>query len=115
MAIADGDLTALRKGLVIVLPPASEDGDPQCVCVDGESLIENKNAANELVNIFKSSKAYAKYSNRTDHVNKLEDEYKKLKTSLAEQAEKFKIKHEKLIGEQVEGDKAVLLDMNQSL
>ncbi|WP_257266352.1 hypothetical protein [Endozoicomonas sp. ONNA2] len=115
LAIADGDLTALRKGLVIVLPAATEDGDPQCVCLDGESSIENKNAANELVNIFKSSEAYAKYSNRIDHVNKLEDEYKKLKISLAEQAEKLKIKHEKLIGEQVEGDKAVLLDMNQSL
>ncbi|KEI70885.1 hypothetical protein [Endozoicomonas elysicola] len=108
LAIADGDLTSaridLREGLVIVLPPATADGDPQCVRLDSKSLRVRKDAANQLAETFKSSDAYKQYDKSKDRVYKLEAERETLKASLTTQAKELKKAHKGLIKERVKGD-----------
>ncbi len=108
LAIADGDLTStridVREGLVIVLPPATPDGDPQCVRLDSKSLRVRKDAANQLAETFKSSDAYKQYDKSKDRVYKLEAEREKLKASLTTQAKELKKAHKGLIKERVKGD-----------
>lgn len=114
LAIADGDLTStrieLREGLVIVLPPATQNGDPQCVRLDSKSLRVRKDAANQLAETFKNSDAYRQYDKNKDRVYKLEAERKELKASLTAQAKELKKTHKGLIQVRVEGDKQSLAD-----
>lgn len=115
LAIADGDLKSLRKGLIIVLPPATKDGNPQYVRLTSKSSKDRINDANKLVDILKNNEAYKQYRESVESVNKLEDECKQLKTSLAKQAENLKKTHEELINEKAEGDKEMLVDRHLEL
>ena len=119
MAIADGDLTSarlnLREGLVIVLPPATEGGDPQYVVLKSKSLRVRKHAAKKLAKIFKNSEAYTCFRKSIDQVYNLEDARKKLKSSLTKKAKALKKEHKGLINERAEDLKSILADQQKEI
>ncbi|WP_422449408.1 MULTISPECIES: coiled-coil domain-containing protein [unclassified Endozoicomonas] len=108
LSIVDGDLTSLRNGSVIVLPPATEDGEPQLVALKSGSERVRKNAVRKLANIFMDSEAYDLFSRNVHQVSNIEKERNELKSSLAKQANNFKKEHKGLINERADDFKETL-------
>ncbi|MGO0306287.1 hypothetical protein ACTL6P_06675 [Endozoicomonas acroporae] len=108
LAIVDGDLTSLRKGSVIVLPPVTEGGDPQLVVLNSKSERVRKSDVKKLAEIFMNSKAYTDFAKNVNRVYDIEEERNELKSLLAEQAKKLKNEHTNLISERAEESKAMM-------
>ncbi|MBO9480045.1 hypothetical protein [Salinisphaera sp. G21_0] len=108
LAIVDGDLTSLRKGSVIVLPPVTEGGDPQLVVLNSKSERVRKSDVNKLKDIFMNSKAYKDFTSNINRVYEIEGERNELKSLLSKQAKNLKKEHKDLISERAAESKAVL-------
>ena len=115
LSIVDGDLTSLRNGSVIVLPPATEDGEPQLVALKSDSERVRKNAVRKLANIFLDSEAYDQFSRSVHQVSNIKKERNELKSSLAKQANNFKKEHQGLINEKAEDFKEIMVLHNQKM
>ncbi|MGI2026603.1 hypothetical protein [Endozoicomonas acroporae] len=106
LAIVDGDLTSLRKGSVIVLPPVTEDGNPQLVVLNSKSERVRKNDVKKLAEIFIKSQAYNDFVSNVNRVYQIENDRNELKSLLADQAKNLKKEHKDLISERANESKA---------
>ncbi|MBO9493363.1 hypothetical protein J7438_04595 [Thalassotalea sp. G20_0] len=115
LSIVDGDLSSLRDGSVIVLPPATEGGEPQLVALNSNSERVRKNAVRKLADIFIDSEAYDLFSRNVHQVSKIEKDRNKLKSSLAKQANNFKKEHQGLINEKADDFKEIMVLHHQKM
>ncbi|WBA83081.1 hypothetical protein [Endozoicomonas sp. GU-1] len=108
LAVVDGDVSSLRKGSVIVLPPVTKGGEPQLVVLNSKSERVRKSDVKKLADIFMESKAYTDFVRNVNRVYQVEGERSKLKSLLADQAKNLKKEHKDLISERAAESKAVL-------